>query len=189
MITQKSKLMAMYLLTVRGTPFIYYGQEIDMEEYQDISNEEVQDPWAIRTNFRVPTRDGCRTPMLWNADKNAGFSEVKPWLPISKNYKSINVETQKSDPNSTLNFYKELIKLRKENPALNNGELEILSQKEDDLIMFNRKSDGQEYQIILNFTDQDIELEINPDDVILSNSPITNNQIPAYCGVIKKLTK
>ncbi|MGN6641237.1 MAG: alpha-amylase family glycosyl hydrolase, partial [Mucilaginibacter sp.] len=118
--SEQAKVAAMLLLTLRGTPTLYYGDEIGMRDVP-IPFDEVQDPQGLNMPDKNLSRDPCRTPMQWSAKENAGFSESKLWLRIDKNYKSANVETQQNDPNSILTLYQKLIQLRNSEPALNIG--------------------------------------------------------------------
>jgi alpha-glucosidase len=116
------KLAAMLLLTQRGTPFLYYGEEIGMRDisvaYKDIQDRIGKKYWPIHRG-----RDGCRAPMQWNAEPNAGFSPagVKTWLPPHPDYPTRNLEAQRADPHSLWHFYRKLIALRRNSPALREG--------------------------------------------------------------------
>jgi alpha-glucosidase len=183
----KSKLMTVLLLTVRGTPFIYYGQEITMPQYEGLSREQIQDPWAIRTGFRVPTRDGCRTPMLWNDSKNAGFSEANAtWLPISPNHKEINVEVQESNQDSILNFYKKMLEFRKSHSALYAGELEIIAQENPNLVVYKRYLEKEQLLIVMNFSNENADFKYDSDSVLLSEKQAIPNQIASFGWLIIK---
>jgi alpha-glucosidase len=123
---EESKAMAVLLLTLRGTPTIYYGDEIGMVE-TDIPAELQQDPYGRR----VPGhgRDGCRTPMQWSAATHAGFSSPdtpSTWLPVHPDHVGQNVETESKDPASRLALYRRLLQLRRVNPALHSGAVEVL---------------------------------------------------------------
>ena len=109
-----AKTAATLILTLRGTPFLYYGEEIGMRDIK-LSRSEILDPPGKKYWPFYKGRDGCRSPMQWNANSYSGFSDFKPWLPIHPGYLQRNVENQQKDPESLLNFYKELIKLRKSN--------------------------------------------------------------------------
>ena len=106
-----AKLMAAFYLTLRGTPIMYYGEEIGMRNNDPKRREDVKDPIG-RTGWpKEKGRDGERTPMQWNSEPNAGFSTRKPWLPVPASYRTHNVETESNDPNSILNLYKEVLEL------------------------------------------------------------------------------
>jgi alpha-glucosidase len=109
----QARIAALLLLTLRGTPTIYYGDEIAMED-APITPEESK-------ALGGQSRDAQRTPMQWNNSPNAGFTTGKPWIETGKNYSACNVELQRQQPASMLNLYRNLIDLRKSWPALNSG--------------------------------------------------------------------
>jgi alpha-glucosidase len=116
----RAKVAAAMLLTLRGTPFLYYGEEIGMTDTR-ISRGKLQDPVGKRYWPLHPGRDPVRTPMQWNSNANAGFSIAEPWLPVNKNYQQTNASAQTQDPSSLLNWYKALIRLRNSEPVLQSG--------------------------------------------------------------------
>ncbi|MHA2430982.1 MAG: alpha-glucosidase [Promethearchaeota archaeon] len=138
---QKAKILATMQLTLRGIPFIYYGEEIGMLNV-DFKLKESQDPIGQKFSFfPIPliskligfslTRDRCRTPMQWNSELNAGFSvdyQIKPWLKVPETYKKINVAKQEKNSSSLLNCYKRLLTTRKANRLLQEGQFEFLTQ-------------------------------------------------------------
>ncbi len=137
---RRLQITAMLLLTVRGTPFIYYGEEIGMTN-RYISKHELVDPTG-KTFWPLPIgRDGQRTPMQWSDAENAGFSEsgVKPWLPINeKNYRRINVRAAQKNPLSLWHWYRRLIELRKKEPVLQTGKMLILSEGVNSILAYRR---------------------------------------------------
>uniref|UniRef100_A0A7V3RDT8 Alpha-amylase n=1 Tax=Mesoaciditoga lauensis TaxID=1495039 RepID=A0A7V3RDT8_9BACT len=145
-----SKLFATLLLTLRGTPFIYYGEEIGMEDTV-IPYERVMDPWG-KALWPKKGRDPSRTPMQWNYSKYAGFSTVEPWLPVNENKSNINVESEMKDPSSVLNFYRALLKIRRSYRALTIGKIDFLEANED-LLIYKREDSGKPIFVILNFKD------------------------------------
>ncbi|MFX1255765.1 MAG: alpha-amylase family glycosyl hydrolase [Promethearchaeota archaeon] len=151
---RKARLLALMLLTLRGAPFIYYGEEIGMKQAK-IPRNKVLDPLGKRFWYSpIPIgRDGCRTPMQWDDSINAGFSsqEVETWLPIPQDYKIINVKNQESDPNSMLNFYKTLLKIHKEQKSLQLGELEIIPLHKN-CVSYIRSYQSEKSLIVLNFS-------------------------------------
>ncbi|TXT61647.1 MAG: Oligo-1,6-glucosidase [Promethearchaeota archaeon] len=172
---EKAKILATLQITLRGVPFIYYGEEIGMKNVK-IKLKNSKDPigrkfsWLpfsqIKSLGFALTRDGCRTPMQWDKNHNAGFSPnetIEPWLKIPSNYQHINVQTEKTDPNSLLNFYKSLIKIRRESPALSRGEFEFLDILgiNDKCLGYKRKSEEQTYMIYLNFTEKTLKIPIS----------------------------
>ena len=147
------KLLAAMHLTVRGTPYLYYGEEIGMRDIS-LTRSQIQDPigkyyWPFNKG-----RDGCRAPMQWNSKPNSGFTTGEPWLHIHKDYKVRNVENQSSSSASLLNCYKELIKIRRDYPALNAGEIELVPATNEDLLVYSRTKDTQEMLVVLNFSKQ-----------------------------------
>jgi alpha-glucosidase len=181
---QKAMLAATLQLTLRGIPFIYYGEEIGMPNSK-ISLRKSQDPvgrkfWWMpisqskKLGFSL-TRDGARTPMQWSTEPNAGFSpnpDIKPWLKVSDSYLTINVETEQGDPNSLLNCYKRLIATRKENIALQEGSFEFLQlpQLERQCLAYRRVHPDQALEIFLNFTSKQLKLPVplDRDNVVFS---------------------
>lgn len=147
---QQSRVAAMLLLTLRGTPTIYYGEELGMAQVP-IPASEVQDPWG---KTRPPGRDGCRTPMLWNSE--GGFSSGRPWLRYGDT--SLNVEAQDANPTSHLNLYRDLLRLRRNSPALQLGSYRPLDAPPG-CFAYLREADSQQLLVMLNFTDQGIAVQ------------------------------
>jgi alpha-glucosidase len=152
-----AKLMATLLLTTRATPQMYYGEEIGMVTTPPARQEDVKDPigkmgWPLEKG-----RDGERTPMQWDTSKNAGFStSATPWLPVSASYVQRNVAVEEKDPNSILNFYKQLIALRREQPALREGSYEPLNRQDADVLSYLRKNpqSGDSVLVVLNMSNR-----------------------------------
>lgn len=145
----QAKIAAMLLLTLRGTPTIYYGDEIGMEDVY-IPEDKVQDPQQINMPW-VNGRDPERTPMQWDSSKNAGFTTAEPWLPIANNAQYCNVEIQKNDPGSFLSFYRKLINLRQNEMALKVGDF-IPVHGDYSIIAFERKYKESKFLILLNLS-------------------------------------
>lgn len=156
---RKAKVLAALLLTLRGTPFIYYGEEIGMRE-AEIPYEKIVDPQGKNLWPKNVGRDGCRTPMQWNSGLYAGFSRTEPWLPIGGDVQEVNVERQKADPASMLQYYKQLIRIRKASDALRFGRLEFLETKEEALMAFFRIGESERNLVLLNFGDRAICLNL-----------------------------
>lgn len=145
-----TRLAAVLLLTLRGTPFIYYGDEIGLS-HMNLHQSQWQDPH----HTRIPSswsRDMARGPMQWSAELHAGFSENTPWLPTNEHVLKENVASQHEDSSSLLNLYRRLIWLRKESPALLSGAIELLEKGEDDLIVYRRHHGSQSMLVLLNFS-------------------------------------
>ncbi len=157
----KAKLLALLQLTVRGVPCMYYGEEIGMTD-ADLPRATALDP--IAHEFRwVPNflfdrlgvtinRDVVRTPMQWDASGNAGFSSAqRTWLPVNPDYKAVNVAAEAAQPDSLLSTVRQLLRLRRAEPALNSGSLELLGNLPDNVLGYIRREGGNELAIFLNF--------------------------------------
>jgi alpha-glucosidase len=141
----RMQISAMFLLTTRGTPFLYYGEEIGMTNTV-IPRKELVDPTGI-TFWPLPLgRDGERTPMQWSATESAGFSApgVKPWLRINRNKEDVNVESQQKNPESLWHWYRTLITLRTELPVLQTGSFRFLEEGKRGVLAFRRTLDDTE---------------------------------------------
>lgn len=146
----KAKVLAGLLLTLKGTPFIYYGDEIGMEN-TDIPRSELKDRYGKLFYPFYKGRDRARTPMQWNDSVYAGFSTVKPWLPLHPNYTTVNVEAEETSSTSLLNFYKSLIAIRKKSDALLYGDIRFINQGEADVLIYERTYQNQRIVVLLNF--------------------------------------
>jgi len=148
----QARVAAMLLLTLRGTPTIYYGEEIGMEDVP-IPPEKIQDPQGINLGAER-TRDVCRTPMQWDAGPNAGFSPdgVETWLPLADDYPTRNVAALTADPQSILSLYRRLLGLRHTRPALQGGAYRPVDVAFDDVYVYHRAVFAERYLIALNFS-------------------------------------
>jgi alpha-glucosidase len=149
---QIAKVMAALYLTLRGTPIMYYGEEIGMENNDPKHREDVKDPigrlgWPVEKG-----RDGERTPMQWNHDANAGFTKGTPWLPVPPSYTTHNVADELKDRNSILNFYKALLALRHTNPALLEGSYTALNVDDPDIISYLRRYKDHTVLVVINMS-------------------------------------
>ncbi len=150
----RARVAAAMLLTLRGTPFIYYGEEIGMTCYP-FPRAALRDPLGIATwPLRGLGRDPERTPMQWTGGENAGFSTAKPWLPINRDYRSRNVATQETDPASLLSWYKSLIALRRAKAALHEGSITFLDLDVDVLAYTRRAASCESILVLINFASQ-----------------------------------
>ncbi len=161
--TKIAKLLATLLLTLRGTPFVYYGEEIGMEDTV-VPYEEIKDPWG-KVLWPKKGRDVCRTPMQWNSEKYAGFSNVRPWLPVNENKETVNVEYEIKDENSILNFYRQLLKLRKGNYALRRGRLDFWDSP-GGVLFYTRTLASQRVGIVLNMTNKHQKMDLEVETVV-----------------------
>jgi alpha-glucosidase len=146
----QARVAAMLLLTMRGTPTLYYGDEIGLEN-GIVPPEKLQDPQGLRLGVER-TRDVARTSMQWDDSPNAGFSSVEPWLPVSPDYTTRNVVHQSADPDSILNLYRQLLRLRREIPALHGGSYRPLESGNENCYVYLRESGGKRCLVALNFS-------------------------------------
>jgi len=148
-----AKLMGAFYLTLRGTPIMYYGEEIGMENNDPIRREDVKDPIGKTGWPAEKGRDGERTPMQWNGSASAGFSKKDPWLPVSASCKTHNVASEQKDPNSVLNLYKRVLALRHTNIALLNGSYKALNENDANVMSYLRSYKGKAVLVALNMSD------------------------------------
>jgi len=156
----QARVAAMLLLTLRGTPTLYDGDELGLEN-GIITPDQVQDPQGILLGAER-TRDVARTPMQWDRMPHAGFSRAEPWLPISDDYQRRNVEAESKDPASVMNLYRTLVWLRRQTPTLQKGSYRTLVQNSGDCYCYIRSHEGEDLLIALNFTHKPHEIDLNP---------------------------
>jgi alpha-glucosidase len=149
-----AKLLATLLMTPRCAALMYYGQEIGMENNDPKRKEDVRDPIGKSGWPKEKGRDGERTPMQWDSGPNAGFSTAKTtWLPVAPGYMARNVAAEANDPDSLLNYYKTLIRLRKTDAALRDGDFALVNEADTNVLAFLRKAaNGTAILVALNFT-------------------------------------
>ncbi len=172
-----ARLHVALILTLKGTPFLYNGEEIGMTNLELTSLSQVRDTAATNQYYllteklgKTPeqalktviatTRDRCRSPMQWTEQPNSGFSppEVQPWLPVNPNYATgVTVAAQQGDPNSLLTFYQHMLRLRRTTPALIGGDYHALHQQSEEYFAFLRYDDesGQTCLVVLNFSNKE----------------------------------
>jgi alpha-glucosidase len=147
-----AKLMAALYFTLRGTPIMYYGEELGMENNDPKRKEDVQDPKG-RTGWPADKgRDGERTPMQWNDAENAGFSTHEPWLPVPPSYKTHNVAAESKDPNSVLEFYRKVLALRHTKSVLLEGNYSALNEDDPNVLSYLRTYKGKSVLVALNMS-------------------------------------
>jgi alpha-glucosidase len=201
---QIAKVMAAMYLTLRGTPIIYYGEELGMENNDPTRREDVKDPLGQSGWPENKGRDGERTPMQWNNSRNAGFTEGSPWLPVPATYKTHNVASELDSPDSVLNFYKRLLQIRRNNIALLDGDYVPLIKNDPNVLAYLRTiKDGQAVVVVINMSAavQRVNLalassginaisrtlilaSVNMPPSANANEPITMEPYSAYIGSI-----
>ena len=156
-----AKLLAALYLTLRGTPIMYYGEEIGMENNDPKRKEDVKDPKG-RTGWPEDKgRDGERTPMQWNDSVNAGFSTHAPWLPVPPSYKTHNVATESKDANSVLEFYRKVLALRHDNNVLLEGSYSALNEDDGNVLSYLRSYKAKAVLVALNMSGSAQKLSFN----------------------------
>lgn len=161
--TPVAKVLGTILLTLRGTPFVFQGQEMgatnqdfrSINDFRDIeslnrykeADEAHRDPWQA---IIVGSRDHARTPMRWDMSENHGFTDGEPWIGFHESSVGYTVEEQAKDPESVLTWYRQLIALRRENPALSLGEIRFLAESTRHYFGYVRELDGQRWLVEMN---------------------------------------
>jgi alpha-glucosidase len=147
-----AKLMAGFYLTLRGTAIMYYGEEIGMQNNTPTRKEDVKDPIGVLGWPKEKGRDGERTPMQWNAGPNAGFTNGTPWLPVPASAQTHNVEVERKDTNSVLSFYRHLLLVRKDEPALREGKYIALNNSDPNVLSYLRQYKDDTVLVVLNIS-------------------------------------
>jgi len=197
---KSAKLLATLLLTLRGTPYIYQGEEIGMTNFDFTGMDQLQDveshnvyrlmkklgfPKGLRWKLiRLTSRDNARTPMQWDDTENAGFTTGEPWLGINHNYTRINMSAQENDPGSIRGYYKKLIALRAGHDVLRHGDFTPLVI-EKRLFEFRRTLDGESVIVLLNFSRNHHRVHY-AGEVLLSNYEDFDGVLKPYQSVILK---
>ena len=200
---ESSMALGLMYFMQQGTPFIYQGQEIGMtnvkyeniDDYNDIKSVGIYNDMiakgidkdkALRHLWAI-SRDNARTPMQWDASSNSGFSKSNPWIKINPNYRDINVENQLNDKDSILNFYKKMIKIRKENEALIYGEYKLILEDDENIYSYIREFENEKFIIITNLTDKKVEFNYDKEVLKYENLIISNYNIKAHEDINKIL--
>lgn len=194
----KAKLQALLQFTLRGIPFTYYGEELGIPQSY-IPLKIGKDAMAKRYS-RIPqcianlssealNRDGCRTPMLWNNSKNAGFTESNaPWLPVTNQYQQLSVQSETTDTSSLLSFYKQLVSFRNSTPAMHTGTLEIAEKYcTKNSFAFYRKYKTSTYLVLVNFSKHPLKIKFPKGKNVLVLNPCSDNKIGALGGMVIKI--
>jgi oligo-1,6-glucosidase/alpha-glucosidase len=191
---EKAKLLALFQFTCRGIPFTYFGDEIGIPRVriplkQGKDAIAIQHKWVpqflVDRSAEILNRDECRTPMLWSEKPNAGFCPdcAEPWLPIAESFKEINVEAQTAEPHSLFNFYKKVIRLRNETPALHAGSLEIAHELCDKKILaYRRILNGENHMVLLNMSRHTVKSPVSSEVLLSTHSQSHAHQLQPFEG-------
>tara|TARA_B110000003_G_scaffold83922_1_gene85904 strand:+ start:51514 stop:53187 length:1674 start_codon:yes stop_codon:yes gene_type:complete len=171
-----AKLLNTFILSMRGTPYTYYGDELGMtnigftkiEQYKDIAAingykkaaSDGEDLEHYLKKLNLLSRDNGRTPMQWDASKNAGFSNETPWLPVHENHTTVNVANQQNDLNSVLNHFRKMVALRKDNLLLVYGNYEIIQEEHPTIYAYSRTLDDEKMIVLLNFSESESSISL-----------------------------
>lgn len=203
-----SKMLSTFIMTMRGTPYYYYGDELGMvnirfntiEDYTDVDTRNKYiglknrggDLQAFLEGQKQTSRENGRTPFQWDATQNAGFTAGKPWLKVNPNYKTINAEVQEKDPKSVLNYFRKLVQLRKKEQTLVYGKYTLLDKENPNVFAYTRELEGKKLLVLLNFTNKNSRYNIGvptaKSKIILANYPgikkLENNILRPYEALI-----
>ncbi|MCZ8341545.1 MAG: alpha-glucosidase [Leptospira sp.] len=174
----RARLAACMMLTLRGTPFLYYGEEIGMKR-QKVPFRQIQDPVGKKYWPFHPGRDPERIPMPWDGSDNTGFTTGKPWLPLYTEAKEVNVASQVLEKNSLFHTYKRLIQIRKDRKSLRKGKIKILLSHDKQVLYYRRREGKEETYIFLNFSDKPVNVSY-PRKWTLNEILFTTAPRPAY---------
>lgn len=169
-----AKMLHSFILSMRGTPYIYNGDEVGMVNINLTSIDDYRDLYTINYYHQLKSkgqdadeflkahapisRDNARTPMQWDSSNQAGFTTGTPWLKVNENYRSLNIASQELDPNSVLHYFRRMMLLRKSSPALVYGKFSLEDPSNPQLFAYTRSLDDQRWLIVLNFSDREASL-------------------------------
>lgn len=184
-----AKMLATFILSMRGTPYLYYGDELGMTNAGFTKIEDYRDMPALNEykhqletggnidelmqELKFSSRDNGRTPMQWDSSRHAGFSTATPWIQANANYKIINVDAQEKDGNSCLNYFRKMTKLRKENETLTYGNYSLLDKTNPDAYVYTRELNGKKFLVLLNFKNKNVTvntgIDLSKSKIVISN--------------------
>ncbi|TAE03199.1 MAG: alpha-glucosidase [Bacteroidetes bacterium] len=192
-----SKMLTTFLMTMRATPYYYFGDELGMnnikfdkiEDYKDIETINMHkqikakkgDLQYFLNGQKISARDNGRTPFQWDGSANAGFTAGKPWIKVNPNYTTVNVEVQEKDPNSVLNYFRKTVQTRKQNPALTYGKYTLLDKENKQVYAYTREFEGKKILVLLNFSKENAAANLGFDTskakLLLGNYPDSGKNI------------
>ncbi|MCZ8197762.1 MAG: alpha-glucosidase [Flavobacterium sp.] len=204
-----SKMLSTFVMTMRGTSYYFQGDELGMsnirfesiDDYNDVDTKNRYeflknnngDLKAFLEDRKQTSRENGRTPFQWNSDKNAGFTTGKPWLKVNPNYTSINAEILEKDQNSTLNYFRKLVELRKKEPTLVYGTYTLLDKENPTVFAYQRELNGKKIVVLLNFSEKEsmftTDLNLKKAKVLLGNykTPSCDGNLKPYESVILEI--
>jgi oligo-1,6-glucosidase len=209
-----SKMLTTFIMTMRGTPYYYNGDELGMtnirfekiEDYRDVPTlNEYQhqkniggDIQKFLETLKFSCRDNGRTPFQWDDSPNGGFTTNIPWIKVNPNYTSLNAAAQEKDINSTLNYFRRIVKLRKDNPVLVYGKYTLLYKNDPKIYAYTRELNGEKMLVLLNFSKDKVDFNFNEyksinKSVLISNysnqteSPDGSVILQPYQAIVYKL--
>ena len=186
---ESAKMLATFLFTLQGTPFVFQGQEIGMtnttfedpEKIRDVESENFLEAALergesfedVRPLLEARSRDNARTPMQWDDSEYAGFTDGEPWIHVNDNYTEINVEAARAEDDSIWHYYHDLIELREERDVFVYGDYELLAPDHDEVYAYRRTLGEEELVVVCNFFDGEptVELPVGQGDLLLGNYP------------------
>jgi oligo-1,6-glucosidase len=197
-----SKLLFTFLLSMRATPYVYFGDEIgmsnirftDIHDYRDLETlnyyekvkKEGGDLNAFLKGQAEVSRDNGRTPMQWDSSPNAGFSTVQPWIKVNPNYLKVNVQESNKDSSSILNYFRKMVQLRKDHLSLVYGRYTLLDTANTSVYSYTRTLASENDLVVMNFTDKpvlwNIPSSIVPKNLLIGNYPSSPNSIKNING-------
>ncbi len=201
-----SEMLTTFIMTMRGTPYYYNGDELGMtnagftqiedyrdmatlNEYRHVKNTGGDIPQFLK-RIAYDCRDNGRTPFQWNETANAGFTSGTPWIQVNKNYKTINETDEEKDPNSALNYFRKIVKLRKDNLVLVYGRYTLLDKQNPDTYCYTRVLNGRKFLVMLNFSAKTAAahtgINLSKARVLIDNynNPSKNGQLRPYEAVV-----
>ena len=204
-----SEMLTTFIMTMRGTPYYYNGDELGVtnagftriEDYRDVPTlneyKHIKNSGGDINKFlkerQFSDRDNGRTPFQWDSTANAGFTTGKPWIEVNKNYKTINEAAEENDPNSSLNYFRKVVKLRKESLVLVYGKYTLLDKDNNNVYAYTRELNGKKFLILLNFTSKvagfNTRLDMNNAKLLLDNysKPSAGNTLQPYEAAVWEL--
>jgi oligo-1,6-glucosidase len=204
-----AKMLTTFIMTMRGTPYYYNGDELGMtnirfdriEDYRDISiingyqhvKNQGGDLAAFLEMAKRASRDNGRTPFQWDSSSNAGFSTGTPWIAVNPNYRSVNAAVEEKDSNSVLNYFRRIVQLRKENLVLVYGKYSLLDKDNPDVYAYSRELNGKKLLVLLNFKSSPgtahTGVDLSQAKLLLGNypAPSTNGSLRPYESVIYEI--